>query len=209
MSAQGKEILPDGPESRHYACGWGRGDESLMPLIEDRGEIMASDLLHADDTPIRVLDRSKSDKGLGKGVRKGRIWAYVRDQRPWAGKAPPGAVYQFAPDWKEDHVLGHLGQAGGILQADGYKGYAKLYATDWRARAGSARPPAGRICAVTSMMSGLRQSPKSRARRSTGSASSTTSSAPSAASLPSCGWPCDRRIPGRRSTPSGTGPKSS
>ena len=105
--------------------------KALMPLIEKiETEIMASDLLHADDTPIRVLDRSKSDKGLGKGVRKGRIWAYVRDQRPWAGQAPPGAVYQFAPDWKEDHVLGHLSQTGGILQADGYKGYAKLYATD-------------------------------------------------------------------------------
>ena len=66
--------------------------KALMPLIEKiEAEIMASDLLHADDTPIRVLDRSKSDKGLGKGVRKGRIWAYVRDQRPWAGKAPPGA----------------------------------------------------------------------------------------------------------------------
>ena len=105
--------------------------KALAPLIEKiEAEIMASNLLHADDTPIRVLDRSKSDKGLGKGVRKGRIWAYVRDQRPWAGQAPPGAVYQFAPDWKEDHVLGHLGQAGGILQADGYKGYAKLYAPD-------------------------------------------------------------------------------
>ena len=62
---------------------------------------MASDLLHADDTPIRVLDRSRRDRGLGKGVKKGRIWAYVRDQRPWAGTAPPGAAYRFAPDWKE------------------------------------------------------------------------------------------------------------
>ncbi len=105
--------------------------KALVPLIEKiEAEIMASDLLHADDTPIRVLDRSKSNKGLGKGVRKGRIWAYVRHQRPWAGQAPPGAVYQFAPDWKEDHVLGHLSQAGRILQADGYKGYAKLYAPD-------------------------------------------------------------------------------
>ncbi len=58
---------------------------------------MTSDLLHTDDTPIRVLDRSRRDKGLGKGVKKGRIWAYVRDQRPWAGAAPPGALYQFAP----------------------------------------------------------------------------------------------------------------
>lgn len=108
----------------------GRAMTVLKPLI-DRidAEIMASDLLHADDTPIRVLDRSQKDKGLGKGVKKGRIWAYVRDQRPWAGKAPPGAVYRFAPDWKEEHVREHLGQARGILQADGYKGYAKLYAS--------------------------------------------------------------------------------
>ena len=70
-----------------------------------------SDLLHADDTPIRVLDRSQWDKGLGKGVKKGRTWAYVRDQRPWAGKAPPGAVYRFAANWEEEHVREHLGEA--------------------------------------------------------------------------------------------------
>lgn len=56
--------------------------------------------LHVDDTPIRVLDRSMRDKGLGKGVRQGRIWAYVRDQRPWAGASPPGTIYRFASDWK-------------------------------------------------------------------------------------------------------------
>ena len=105
--------------------------KTLAPLIEKiEAEIMASDLLHADDTPIRVLDRGRRDKGLGKGVKKGRIWAYVRDQRPWAGTAPPAAVYRFAPDWKEEHVLAHLGETRGILQADGYKGYAKLYAAD-------------------------------------------------------------------------------
>ncbi|MER9594089.1 IS66 family insertion sequence element accessory protein TnpB [Mesorhizobium sp. M0244] len=43
-----------------------------------------------------------------------------------AGAAPPGAVYYFAPNWKEDHVHRHL-YASGILQADGYKGYDKLY----------------------------------------------------------------------------------
>jgi transposase len=106
----------------------GRAMKVLKPLI-DRidDEVMGSDLLHADDTPIRVLDRSLRDRGLGKGVKKGRIWAYVRDQRPWAGTAPPGAVYRFAPDWKEEHVRDHLRQTSGILQADGYKGYAKLY----------------------------------------------------------------------------------
>jgi transposase len=106
----------------------GRAMKVLKPLIDRiEAEIMASDLLHADDTPIRVLDRSLRDRGLGKGVKKGRVWTYVRDQRPWAGAAPPGAVYRFAPDWKEEHVRTHLQKTEGILQADGYKGYAKLY----------------------------------------------------------------------------------
>ena len=106
----------------------GRAMQVLAPLIERiEADVMASDLLHADDTPIRVLDRSLKDRGLGKGVKQGRIWAYVRDPRPWAGTAPPGAVYRFAPDWKQEHVHGHLAQTRGILQADGYKGYAKLY----------------------------------------------------------------------------------
>jgi transposase len=106
----------------------GRAMKVLLPLTDRiEAEVMASDLLHADDTPIRVLDRSLRDKGLGKGVKKGRIWAYVRDQRPWAGTAPPGAVYRFAPDWKEEHVRHHLRRTSGILQADGYKGYVKLY----------------------------------------------------------------------------------
>lgn len=117
----------DIPEST--LVGWcGRAMKTLQPLIQRiEADIMGSDLLHADDTPIRVLDRGMRDKGLGKGVKQGRIWAYVRDQRPWAGAAPPGAVYRFAPDWKEEHVLSHLAKAHGILQADGYKGYAKLY----------------------------------------------------------------------------------
>ncbi len=109
----------------------GRAMKVLAPLIERiEADVMASDLLHADDTPIRVLDRASRDKGLGKGVKKGRIWAYIRDQRPWAGIAPPGAVYAFAPDWKEEHVHRHLAKTRGILQADGYKGYAKLYDPD-------------------------------------------------------------------------------
>jgi transposase len=106
----------------------GRAMKVLQPLtLRIEAEVMGSDLLHADDTPIRVLDRSLRDRGLGKGVRKGRIWTYVRDQRPWAGTAPPGAVYRFAPDWKEDHVRQHLAHTSGTLQADGYKGYTKLY----------------------------------------------------------------------------------
>ena len=97
----------------------GRAMKTLAPLIElIEAEIMSSDLLHADDTPIRVLDRSRRDKGLGKGVRQGRVWTYVRDQRPWSGTAPPGAVYYFAADRKGEHVRHHLRNSAGILQAD-------------------------------------------------------------------------------------------
>lgn len=70
--------------SESTLVGWcGRPMRTLQPLIElIEADVMSSDLLHADDTPIRVLDRSRKDKGLGKGVKKGRLWTYVRDQRP-------------------------------------------------------------------------------------------------------------------------------
>lgn len=100
------------------------------PLIERiEADIITSDILHADDTPIRVLDRSAKSKGLGKGVKQGRIWTYVRDQRSWVGKAPPGAVYYFSPDRKGEHPRKHLKNSAGILQADAYTGFKALYET--------------------------------------------------------------------------------
>lgn len=60
----------------------GASMRTLAPLIERiEADVMSSDILHADDTPIRVLDRSAKSTGLGKGVKQGRIWTYVRDQR--------------------------------------------------------------------------------------------------------------------------------
>jgi len=98
-----------------------------MDNLGEGGGGSVSDLLYSDDTPIRVLDRGMRDKGLGKGVRQGRTWDYVRDQRPWAGASPPSALYRFAADGKKEHVLSHLANARGIRQADGYTCYAKLY----------------------------------------------------------------------------------
>ncbi len=63
--------------------------------------VVASDRIHADDTPIQVLDpRKKRIEGLARGVKEGRIWVYVRDDRPWAGSDPPAAAYWFSPDRK-------------------------------------------------------------------------------------------------------------
>lgn len=106
----------------------GAAMRTLAPLIERiEADVMASDILHADDTPIRVLDRSAKSKGLGKGVTQGRIWTYVRDQRPWSGAAPPGAVYYFSSDRKGEHPRKHLKNSAGILQADAYSGFKALY----------------------------------------------------------------------------------
>ena len=107
----------------------GRAMKVLAPVIERiEAEVMSAPVLHADDTPIRVLDRSRRDRGLGKGVKQGRVWAYVSDQRPWAGTAPPGVVYRFSPDRKGEHPQRHLHGSGGILQADAYAGFNPLYA---------------------------------------------------------------------------------
>lgn len=110
-------------------AGWcGGAMKVVTPLVDLlRAEVMACDLLHADDTPIRVLDHAKRQGELGKGVKEGRIWTHVRDQRPWAGAAPPAAVYSFSADRKGEHPQGHLNASKGILQADAYGGFTPLY----------------------------------------------------------------------------------
>ena len=109
----------------------GQGMRVLAPLIARiRNEIMASDRLHTDDTPIKVLDPSRRARGIGKGIKEGRIWTYVRDDRPWGGSAPPGAVYYFSTDRKGEHPQSHLAKFEGILQADAFSGYKKLYEPD-------------------------------------------------------------------------------
>jgi transposase len=63
----------------------GRACQVLAPLADRIAtRIMASDLLHADDTPIRVLDPSLRDKGLGKGVKKGNRppWSTLTQSKP-------------------------------------------------------------------------------------------------------------------------------
>mgnify|MGYP006279109873 CR=1 FL=1 len=101
----------------------------LRPLTARiKALVMASDRLHADDTPIRVLDPTgPRTNGRPRAIKEGRIWAYVRDDRPWGGGAPPGVAYYFSPDRKGLHPQRHLAGFEGILQADAYAGFRKLY----------------------------------------------------------------------------------
>jgi transposase len=107
----------------------GQAAAVLRPLADlIRDVVVASDRIHTDDTPIPVLDpKKKRVEGLARGVKEGRVWVYVRDDRPWAGSDPPAAAYWFSPDHKGEHPRTHLADFHGILQADAYKGYRALY----------------------------------------------------------------------------------
>jgi transposase len=89
----------------------------LHDLLE--AHVLAADRLHGDDTTVPVLAKGKTDIG--------RIWTYVRDDRPFGGKDPPGAVFYYSRDRRGEHPLKHLAGYAGILQADAYGGYNALY----------------------------------------------------------------------------------
>jgi len=94
----------------------------LEPLAVAIGRyVLAAEKIHTDDTPVPVLD-----PGRGK-TRTGRLWTYVRDDRPAAGGDPPAVWYRYSHDRKGEHPQGHLRHFCGILQADGYAAYGPLY----------------------------------------------------------------------------------
>lgn len=94
----------------------------LRPLADRIAEhVMAGRGIHADDTPVPVLA-----PGNGK-TRTGRIWVYLRDERPHAGAAPPAVLYRYTPDRKGERCRAHLAAFRGHLHADGYAGFAELY----------------------------------------------------------------------------------
>jgi transposase len=94
----------------------------LDPLVEALARyVVASAYLHGDDTPVPVLE-----PGRGK-TKTGRLWTYVRDGRPHADAAPPALLFRYSPDRRGDHPASHLKRFSGILQADGYAGFDRLY----------------------------------------------------------------------------------
>lgn len=86
-----------------------------------------SELSWGPDTPIRVLDPKMKSAGKERGVKEGRIWAYVRDDRPWCGDDSPGVAYFFAVDRKGEHPRKHLEGFAVVLKADAYAGFKALY----------------------------------------------------------------------------------
>ncbi|MGY4177830.1 transposase [Bradyrhizobium sp. USDA 4518] len=98
----------------------GHGTFAVMPLFHlIERHVLAAERLHGDDTTIRILAKGKCTTG--------RIWTYVRDDRPFAGPAPPAAVYYASGDRRGEHPQKHLAAFAGILQADCYNGFEPLF----------------------------------------------------------------------------------
>jgi len=92
----------------------------LAPLLHRvEAHVFAAERLHGDDTTVPVLAIGKTDTG--------RCWVYVRDDRPFGGQDPPAAMFYYSRDRGGEHPARHLASYAGILQADAYGGYNKLY----------------------------------------------------------------------------------
>ena len=93
---------------------------ALTPLFKRlEAHVLSAERLHGDDTTVPVLAKGKTDTG--------RIWVYVRDDKPFGGRAPPAAVFYYSRDRAGEHPQAHLADYTGIFQADAYSGYGKLY----------------------------------------------------------------------------------
>jgi transposase len=94
----------------------------LAPLVDAMGRyVMGAYKLHGDDTPVPVLE-----PGRGK-TRTGRLWTYVRDDRPSGSTDPPAVLFRYSPDRKGERARLHLKSFAGVLQADAYSGFDELY----------------------------------------------------------------------------------
>jgi transposase len=109
---------------RSTLCDWvGQAAWLLDPVAAAiRRHVFAAEKVHGDDTTVPVLA-----PGLGR-TKTGRLWVYVRDDRPFAGDAAPAAAYFYSPDRGGEHPAAHLASFTGMLQADGYAGFEALYA---------------------------------------------------------------------------------
>lgn len=108
---------------RSILADWvGESAALLAPLVDCIGaHVLAGTKLHADDTPVPVLS-----PGLGK-TQTGRLWTYVRDDRPSGDATPPAVLFRYTPDRKGEHPRRHLQDFRGTLQADAYAGFHHLY----------------------------------------------------------------------------------
>jgi transposase len=108
---------------RSTLANWvGKSAALLEPLAEAiQRHVLSGGAIFADDTPVNMLS-----PGAGK-TKTARLWAYARDERPWASQSPPAAFYRFSRDRKGEQPTEHLKDYTGWMHADGYSGFNELY----------------------------------------------------------------------------------
>lgn len=124
--------LPLNRQSMRFACqgvsldvstlaDWiGATAVALEPMVDAiKAHVLAAERIHADETTVPVLAKGK--------CRTGRLWAVVRDDQPFAGDAAPAIIYFYSPDRSAKHPEGFLATYAGIMQADAYSGFGRLY----------------------------------------------------------------------------------
>src|SRR6476659_9398978 len=132
LEAKFSQPLPLNRQSERYAregidldvatlADWvGACTATLAPLVTlIQAHVTAAARIHGDDTTVPVLAKGKTVTG--------RLWTYVRDDRPFAGSDPPAAVFFYSPDRGGEHPEQHLAGYAGLMQADAYAGVSKLY----------------------------------------------------------------------------------
>src|ERR1700685_400163 len=110
---------------RSTMADWvGGASRTLRPLVEAlKSYVLSAEKLHGDDVPVPVLE-----PGNGK-TKTGRLWTYVRDDRPAGSNAASAVWFAYSPDRKGEHPASHMKNSRGILQADGFAGFNRLYET--------------------------------------------------------------------------------
>ncbi len=101
----------------------GTGVSVMRPVYDFIvSHVLSAERLHGDDTTVPVLAKGKTDTG--------RLWVYVRDDTPFGGTDPPAALFYYSRDRSGEHPERHLAGYSGILQADAYAGYNRLFRPD-------------------------------------------------------------------------------
>jgi transposase len=112
---EGVEIDPSTLADRVGACV-----VALEPIVSRvRDHVLAAERIHADDTTVKVLAKMK--------CKTGRIWVYVRDDRPFGGQDPPAAFYEYSPSRHGEYPRRHLEGWACVMQADAFAGFNELY----------------------------------------------------------------------------------
>jgi len=115
FAREGVDIDPSTLADRVGACV-----VALTPIVSRlREHVLAAERIHADDTTVPVLAKTKT--------KTGRIWVYMRDDRPFGGVDPPAAFFEYSPSRHGEYPRRHLASWAGVMQADAFAGFNELY----------------------------------------------------------------------------------